>query len=446
MITHGLTRDMKLPAVQNIKEIFNKHGKLLAGVLVAIAICGALAYFLKDFPGKGSIFEWVKARHLYNEGHQLLAAGKAPEAIAKMQAAVTYYPNDATFLIGLSQAQLLKDDVIGTESSLQRAVRVDPKRAEAWLQLSSMQLKRRDLRSAEKSITQAFKLEPKNPAVLANMGLIWALTDRQKDAEELFDKTNVFADSAEFWLAAGKFNMMKGDMQKAEAGFRQAAALKPSAENFSYVAMILLKQGKSKEGEENLKAAAQHNPNSSYHLGALGRYYLVNHRYKEAIEPFSQAAKLAPSDPQRWKDFGQSCFLAGDFQSAEEPLYRSAHLNNRDASVWGMLVETFRKQGKYSESIEALKQFLYLGGSRSPQMWIYAAEIYHDAGSEENMRESYRQALALKPNTKTKDWLISRLQEKELIKKKQAPKQPSQSKQSPPETTDDQAQKKLPTK
>jgi tetratricopeptide (TPR) repeat protein len=412
---------MKLQPVspKDISGILQKHAKILVFGLIVCAAAATAAFMLREFPGRGDIFAWARARMIYNDARGLEASYQSNKAIEKYKGALALYQQDPAFLIGLGNVyhQLGKDSEAIV--SYQRALEINPANAHGWLRLSQVQLADAQVQAAEQSLAKAVQLDPKNPAVLAQKGSIWALTNRKADAEKLFAQTNVFGDSPEFWYAAGRFNLMNGQMQKAEAELRQAAALKNSPEYLRFLALALFKQRKYDEAEEHLKAAAETNPDSAINWVTLGQCYMVEKKMTEASEALKRAAELDPSNARYWKEYGKSLFLAKEYQAAEEPLYRAAHLNAKDSSIWGLLVENLRKERKYRECFEALKQYLYLGGNKSAEIWIYAADIFAEAGMENDMREAYRRALALNPPQQLQAWLVEQVQKKDLLKSHQ---------------------------
>lgn len=422
---------MKLQPVSPkiISSFLQKHAKILVfGLIVGAAAAGA-AYMLREFPGRGDIFAWSRARLIYQDAKRFEESYQSKKAIEKYNAALALYQQDPVFLIGLGNVyhQLGKDgDAI---VSYQRALEMNPKNAAGWLRLSQVQLADAQVQAAEHSIKKAVELDPRNPSVLAQLGSVWAVTGKRDDAEKLFAQTNVFADSPEFWYAAGRFNLLSGQTQKAEAELRQAAALKPSPEYLRFLALALFKQRKYDEAEENLKAAAEKNPDSAINWITLGQCYVAQKKLKEANEALKRAAELDPSNARYWREYGKSLFLAKNYKEAEVALYRAAHLEPKDASIWGLLVESLRRQSKFHECFDALKQYLYLGGNKSVAIWIYAAEIFGEAGMENDMREAYRRALALHPDSGTSAWLRQRLQQKDLLKAPAGPLPTNLSKQ-----------------
>jgi protein O-GlcNAc transferase len=187
-----------------------------------------------------------------------------------------------------------------------------------------------------------------------------------------------------------------GDLQQAEAAYRQVLALQPEQPDALYFLGILCYQtGRLEEAAAHLAKAAQLRPDQAAFQSNLGAVYQALGKLEAAIECYSQAVALQPDHLQALFNLGLCHFQLGQYDQAEEYYRRALALQPQDAQILTELAQIYRQKGWPATAIDHLEQALAL--EFTPERAQELAELCREAGQLERSVELYCQLLEQDP-------------------------------------------------
>jgi tetratricopeptide (TPR) repeat protein len=289
-----------------------------------------------------------------------------------------------------AEAAIEKKDYAAAEPLLKKVVAAQPANYQAWFDLGFLY---NALGKADESITAYRQSVTAKPDVFEsnlNLGLM-LVKNKQPGAEEflaaatkLKPTSHVEQGRATAWIALARV-VEEQDPERAIEAYRQAATLQPKdTEPHLSAGLLLEKQNKFADAEQEYKQALALEPGSSDALVGLANVYMRGQRFPEAEEylrkvvaqrtndpvahiqlgrvlaadqKFDDAAvelqaglKIAPNDPTALRDLADIYAAAGKHAEAE-PLYRALLANNaNDADLHYGLGQSLLKQKKFGES------------------------------------------------------------------------------------------------
>jgi len=200
-------------------------------------------------------------------------AGKYPEAIQTLQAALPSSPQDARLHFWLCRAYYELRDFDQAIVSGQRAVQLDPRNSDYHFWLGKAYGKKADresslssARKTKREFEEAVRLNPLNiPArralmeYLAEAPSLFAGGSKEKARQQI--EAIASLDAIQGHLAQGDYWMDEGKPERAEEEYRKALELKPTdAEPYLEVADFYLEQRDAGKVERVVEAAAQIDP------------------------------------------------------------------------------------------------------------------------------------------------------------------------------------------
>ncbi len=175
----------------------------------------------------------------------------------------------------------------------------------------------------------------------------------------------------------GRILESKGELEAAEASYRQATQLEKRRLNaeqralaYRKLAVVLDRQGKFDESEPN---------------------------HQEAL-------RLGPKDPKVWNDAGYSAYLRGDWDLAIERLQRAARLDSDDPRILTNLGLATAASGNTEKALEQLTRATGSGAAHANLGYILAA-----SGREEEALQHYTLAAEQAPNLQVARDALARL-------------------------------------
>lgn len=97
-------------------------------------------------------------------------------------------------------------------------------------------------------------------------------------------------------------------------------------------------------------------PKDAQRLILLGQLYVENGAFSEAIEPFQQAARLAPDSFDAWQGLGLSFFRLRLYAQALAPLQKAAGLNPQFLDTLTLLASAFHALGDDGNALPVLER------------------------------------------------------------------------------------------
>ena len=269
----------------------------------------------------------------YSLANVFKAQNKFADAITSYKRALVLNADfaDAYSNMGLTQAAAGKtDDAI---ASYKQALKLNPSHIEALNNLGLLSEERKNYPEAQKYYQQAIKLNPTVAALHFNLGNIFkaqnkfeeainaykeALTHDEKDADILVnlglasEALGWTHEAIEHYLKAIDLNPEKsealynlgnayksqGKLNEAFAYYTRAVAIKPYAQAYSNMGVILHERGMTGEAIANFQKSLAINPNSYESLNGLGIAYNDMGKFEEAIDCYTKSLALNPTSTE----------------------------------------------------------------------------------------------------------------------------------------------------
>ena len=292
----------------------------------------------------------------------------------------TVEEQDSSFPPELTQAEaaIEKKDYPTAEALLKKVVTDLPSNYQAWFDLGFVE---NALNNTQDSIAAYRKSVAAKPDVFEsnlNLGLMLAKSG-QGDAEQflraatsLIPTGNREQGQARAWLSLGHI-LETSKPEEATAAYLRAAALTPKdPEPHLSAALLLEKQNRFADAEQQYKQALALDPQSSEALTGLANVYLRGKRLADAEQVLRQLASLRPNDPAVHLELGRVLAAAGNNEPALQELETANKLAPEDPAVERQLADLYSSSQMYDQA-EALYRTLVAANPRD-------AELHHGLG------------------------------------------------------------------
>jgi tetratricopeptide (TPR) repeat protein len=265
---------------------------------------------------------------------------------------------DSSPTIQLTQAEtaIEKKDYASAEPLLKKVTAGDPNNYLAWFDLGFVYSA---LGKTDDSIAAYRKSVAAKPDIFEsnlNLGLMLAKTD-QPDAEQflrtatkLKPSAHVEEGQARAWLSLAKV-LEKAKPDEAIEAYHQASVLQPKdPEPHLSAGLLLEKQDKATEAEQEYKHVVELDPSSADALAGLANIYMGGQRYSEADDVLRKLLALRPNDAGAHMQLGRILAIAGHNEDAIGELQTALKLAPSDTDVQRDLAELFVTADKFDEA------------------------------------------------------------------------------------------------
>jgi len=270
---------------------------------------------------------------LLEDGRILIANRKYQQAILALQKSVKGEPGSAQgfYLLGVAQnAAGLPDSA---KTSFTRAVQLSPQMGQAQAALASLSaaahqpdetvhladqaigenpslaspyvskaraaMDKGDLKQGSALLEEALRRDPTSQAALA---ILLKLSLSQGNTQDVVKRISELRDknpqNAGFWFltALGQFSLK--DLDKSEAGVKQAIKLDPqTTDAYSLLGQIHLAKGSAEQAKMDFRNAIMASPRRTANYGTLGSIYEKEGNWEEAKKLFRSAHEIDPASP-----------------------------------------------------------------------------------------------------------------------------------------------------
>jgi tetratricopeptide (TPR) repeat protein len=330
------------------------------------------------------------------------AAGRYPEAVAHMQAAVAAAPKDALLYDQLGTLYAQQHSWALAESSYQQAIQADPSLAVAHLHLgvaieSAADASRLPLAIAE--LTRAAELAPQSALAQLELGNALAAAGRDDEAIPHLDQAQKLDTSGVG--AADQLAMVlqrTGEVQQAIPLFEKVVAAQPqNTVALSNLALALVQTGKAKEAIAYLQRVLTIQPGDPGAEQILGVAYLQQSDVDDAMAQFKAALAATPDNPQLHYNLGLALKLKDDLPDAVKELEEAARLDPQSPDAPYTLGILYMQLGRFDDAVKNLTQSL----DRRPangDAWAILGSVYRQEGKTQEAMNALRKAIELLPN------------------------------------------------
>jgi tetratricopeptide (TPR) repeat protein len=262
---------------------------------------------------------------------------------------------DSSFPPELAQAEtaIEKKDFASAEPLLKKVVAADPANYQAWFDLGFVS---NALGNPTEAIADYRKSVAAKPDVFEsnlNLGLMLAKTD-DPDAEKylraattLTPTAHVDEGHARAWLSLAHI-LENRKPDEAIAAYKQAAALEPdNAEGHLSAGLLLEKENRFADAEQEYKQALAIDAGSADALTGLANIYMRGNRFADAGEVLRKLVALHPNDAAAHMQLGRMLAAAGKDDEAITELQTAEKLAPGDLSVPRDLADLYSSAKKY---------------------------------------------------------------------------------------------------
>jgi eukaryotic-like serine/threonine-protein kinase len=296
------------------------------------------------------------------------------------------------------------------------AVQEDPNYTLAYAGLGEASWRKyevtRDIQWAAKAVghgQRAVKLNEGLQEVHQTLGLVYAGTGRNEEALQEFQRVleldpvnaEAFREMARVYEALGQ----PGDLEKAEATYRQAIAIWPTNwAGYSNLGRFYYHQGRYQDAEAQFREVIAVTPNNFRGYQSLGAIYYHMERFDEAHRLLEQSIQVEPNFAA-YSSLGVLHFFQGHYQDAAQMFEKALQFSPQDYQNWSRLAAAcYWTAGKrelglsyYRRAAEMAEEHRKLN-PKNANVLSDLAGYYGVLGERRQARELIEEMLALAPH------------------------------------------------
>lgn len=157
--------------------------------------------------------------------------------------------------------------------------------------------------------------------------------------------------------------------------------------------------GPKQTPEEIYLAAIKKNPNDRQAYEGLGRLYLQEKNYQEAIEIFKFLTRLDPKKDVYWSNLGLSLYSIQEYLQAIASYEKALSINKKVPSRWINLSLCFEAMDEHGKAIKAILAALQLDKKNINYLTLLS-EIYINVDNKIRAEEVLEEILSIDPTNR----------------------------------------------
>ncbi|HEX9502746.1 MAG TPA: tetratricopeptide repeat protein [Patescibacteria group bacterium] len=173
-------------------------------------------------------------------------------------------------------------------------------------------------------------------------------------------------------------------------------------------AELSIKPSANQTPEDLYLAAIKKNPHDREAYEALGRLYLQNKNYADAVQTYEYLVKLDPTRDIYYSNLGMSHYSLKEYQKAKEAYEKALSINSKIPTRWVNLGLCFEALEDYTKAVKALSSAVQLDKLNVNYLSLLA-DAYVKLENYVRAEEVLEQILALEPGNKTAREKLMRL-------------------------------------
>lgn len=164
-------------------------------------------------------------------------------------------------------------------------------------------------------------------------------------------------------------------------------------------AELSIKANVNQNPEDQYLEAIKRNPNDKQAYEALGRLYLQNKNFTDAVEIYEYLTRLDAARDIYFSNLGISYYSVAEYQKAVTAYEKALNINNKIPTRWINLALCFEALEEYTKVVKAITQALSLD-KRNTNYMALLADAYIKIENSLRAEEVLEQILALEPTNK----------------------------------------------
>jgi len=356
---------------------------------------------LGNFTGEGVELESETYEGYLERGEQLLAVGKAREALADLDKALELSPEATTALHVRATAYTALGDLRAAIRDYDRVLELKPDHAPALNNRGNLKKQRGDLKGAYEDFERGIRDHPRQLGFWVGHAQTLLALGRPKDAVRDGDQAVEIGPKRPIaWHLRGVARLRSGDHAGAAEDLTKSIELDPDRIPLNYVfradAHLGLKQPRKVladiERAFELKERGDH----------LWFYRGVAHVQlgdtKAAIKDLSKVVEINPKHFMAWGNRGALKVGEGDLKGAHEDLSRALALNADAPQFWLNRAEVRARMQNLEGALEDVESCLKQTRRPGPMPYMVRGELYLRASKPRKARRDFEKFLEVAPN------------------------------------------------
>jgi protein O-GlcNAc transferase len=329
----------------------------------------------------------------------LTEAGKRPEALDRLRAAVAAAPQNAALHDALGSLLAQEQQWPEAQTEFARAVELDSQMTQARLHLATVLMQLHRPTEAAETLEAARSAQPQDVAVLNELALAYSAQGSYEKALPLAQEAMRLApenSAAEYQAALALQGL--GREHDATPLFERVVATEPkNADALTNYALALVQQGKAKDAIPLYKRAAELTPDNPVVHEDFGVAYLQQSDLDDAIREFQAGLKLDNDNPQLHYNLGLAYKLKDDTARAVPELEQAARLDPSSPDPAYTLGILYMQTGRFADSEAQLRHTLELR-PQNGDAWAVLGSVYKQDNKLPEAADALRHAITLLPN------------------------------------------------
>lgn len=242
---------------------------------------------------------------------------------------------------------------------------------------------------------------PRSWRVQANLGNMYLAKGEFDPSIEAFQSAlRMYPFDVVSYIGMGEAYERLGRDQEAIAQFEKALLIRPGATRAHIrLAELYLKMGLKDRAAMHDEATPRARLQGVLRLASVGDRHMQARKYAEAVEAYSQAAELSPSDAELRSKLGLAYAAMGEGERARQEYERALKTNPASLNARHYLGAYFMKRALWEKAAEQFEQVLRLATDHA-DAHNNLGIAYYQMGKLQEAEAELRKALALRPHSK----------------------------------------------
>ncbi len=341
------------------------------------------------------------------EAHLLLGIiyldkGRGPDALAQYQAVLAVQPNNETALLNAGKLLVLAGNADDAQTLFERLTAVVPANVDAHIALLQLLLSRGQLDRAVAEGGKAVAAGPARADAYFYLGVAYEAKEDWPRASAAYQAA-AQRDARDFQSFINWSRTLYNQDQYADSlsVARQASALRPDDhQSYRWQAQSQLALGDTDGALTNLAEALRLRADDADALALTSRVYLAKGDTQTALQYAHQSIQASTADTAGMIALGEVQLAMRDTASALQSFGTAVEVATppRDAAL--ALTGQGRAYALANNRDKAIQAYT-AATQRAPMLaepYLYAGNLYTDAGQATDALKQYRQAVSLRPN------------------------------------------------
>lgn len=383
--------------------------------LILIAGCGHGRYTTEHTNAAKAKMNMLKSATEYQMAYQAFMAGDLDKAASHVDYSLSLTETVPKSHVLKGRVMMEKGDLEKATICFQQAQKLDEKNVEAAYYQGVLAERVARKEEALKYYQQAADIEPANAQYsIAAAEMLIDLTRIDEADAYLRARLDRFVNNAGVKQVMGNIAMLRGDTTAAQALYSEARLLDP--DNKAVVENLIRAQianGDMADAEVNLsKLLSDRDMNDRRDLRHMRARCLVQlDRPVEARDLYLALTKDSDgaADAEAWKGLGEVAFVLKDTQRVKLCAQRLIAIAPQSPDGWVLRGLLNRRTGDLQAARMNLEQAVHL--RRDANTLMLLGMVQQELNMTDAARESYRQALALQPESANAKTMLSTVPE-----------------------------------